>query len=62
MNTDVAIELIRFCPSCGARLEAASFQQEYWVAEERHVVCWCAPCGLMCTIVLGALVGTEPEH
>lgn len=54
--------MIGFCPGCGARLEAASFQQEYWVAQDRHMVCWCAACHLMCTVVVGALVGTEPEH
>jgi hypothetical protein len=50
---------VRFCPGCGAEPE---FVQEYWVAADRHVVCWCAACDLMCTVVLGALVGTEPEH
>lgn len=54
---------IAFCPGCGASLAGASFAQEYWVAADRHVVCWCAACGLMCTVVLtAALVGTEPEH
>lgn len=51
--------MIRCCPGCGAEPE---FVQEYWVAEDRHVVLWCAGCGLMCTVVLGTLVGTEPEH
>jgi len=51
--------LVRFCPACGA---APAFVQEYWVAADRHVVCWCAECELMCTVVVGALVGTEPEH
>ena len=31
------------------------------MAADRHVVCWCAACDLMCTVVLGALVGTEPR-
>ena len=39
-----------------------AFVQEYWVAADRHVVCWCAACDLMCTVVVGALVGTEPDH
>ena len=51
---------MRFCPGCGRG--DPDFVQEYWVAADRHVVCWCAGCGLMCTVVLGALVGTEPEH
>jgi Rieske [2Fe-2S] domain len=32
------VELVRFCPACGA---APAFVQEYWVAADRHVVCWC---------------------
>ncbi|MDN5857166.1 MAG: hypothetical protein L0H84_00960 [Pseudonocardia sp.] len=56
------MDVIEFCPGCGAALGEASFRQEYWVARDRHVMCWCAACHLMCTIVLGALVGTEPEH
>ena len=47
---------MRFCPACGA---APAFVQEYWVAADRHVVCWCAACELMRTVVVGALVGTE---
>jgi hypothetical protein len=54
------VDVVRFCPGCGRGDPA--FVQEYWVAADRHVVCWCAGCGLMCTVVLGALVGTEPEH
>ncbi|MGD9526501.1 hypothetical protein [Pseudonocardia sp.] len=50
---------VRFCPACAAE---ATFVQEYWVARDRHLVLWCASCGLTCTVVLGALVGTEPEH
>lgn len=53
---------IGFCPGCGAQLAEASFLQEYWVAQDRHILCWCAACGLTCTVVLGALVGTEPKH
>jgi hypothetical protein len=49
---------VRFCPACGA---APAFVQEYWVAADRHVG-WCAACELMCTVVVGALVGTEPDH
>jgi uncharacterized Zn finger protein len=52
-------EGIRYCPGCGA---APEFVQEYWVARDRHVVLWCAGCGLMCTVILGTLIGTEPEH
>ncbi len=25
-------------------------------------VCWCAACDLTCTVVLGVLVGTGPDH
>jgi len=50
---------VRFFPACGA---APAFVQEYWLAADRHVVCWCADCDLMCTVVFGGLVGTEPEH
>jgi hypothetical protein len=53
---------VSFCPGCGAPLAEASFLQEYWVAQDRHILCWCAACDLTCTVVLGALVGTEPEH
>jgi len=53
---------VKFCPCCGARLGEAAFVQEYWVAQDRHVVCWCPECSVMCTVVLGRLVGTEPEH
>jgi hypothetical protein len=52
------MELIRFCPACGVE---PAFVQEYWMAADRHVVCWCAACDLMCTVVLGTLVGTEPR-
>jgi hypothetical protein len=54
--------VVNFCPGCGAALADAAFVQEYWVAQDRHVVCWCPACALMCTVVLGPLVGTEPEH
>jgi len=53
------VDVINYCPGCGV---APEFVQEYWVADDRHVVLWCARCGLMCTVILGALVGTEPEH
>ncbi len=53
------VDLIKYCPACGAEPE---FVQEYWVAADRHIVCWCAACDLMCTVALGALVGTEPDH
>jgi hypothetical protein len=53
-------EPVRFCPGCGR--PEPDFVQEYWVADARHLVCWCAGCGLMCTVVLGSMVGTEPEH
>ncbi len=53
------MDVVRFCPACGAEPE---FVQEYWVAADRHIVCWCASCDLTCTVVLGSLVGTEPEH
>jgi hypothetical protein len=53
---------VGFCPGCGAPLDDAAFVQEYWVAADRHVLCWCPACSLMCTVVLGTLVGTEPEH
>jgi hypothetical protein len=50
---------VAVCPECGA---VPAFVQEYWVAADRHVVCWCAACELMCTVVVGALVGTGPDH
>ena len=66
MNTDAKSGVksgvkseVKYCPACAAE---ATFVQEYWVASDRHVVLWCAGCGLTCTVVLGALVGTEPEH
>jgi uncharacterized Zn finger protein len=50
---------VRFCPGCGTE---AGFVQEFWVAADRHLLLWCGACGLTCTVVLGPLVGTEPEH
>ena len=65
----------RFCPGCGAGLHeglapggdarhaAASLVQEFWVGADRHFLCWCAGCGMLCTVVLSArLVSHEPEH
>ena len=46
----------------GQDIVAPAYVQEYRVAADRHVVCWCAACDLMCTVVVGALVGTEPDH
>jgi hypothetical protein len=54
---------VGYCPGCGAALEGAAFVQEFWAGSDRHFVCWCAACSLMCTVVLSPhLVGTEPEH
>lgn len=55
---------MRFCPGCGHPLaDPSAFTQELWTGADRHVVCWCPGCDLMCTVVLGPhLVGTEPEH
>ena len=54
---------MRFCPACGSALADAAFVQEFWVAADRHFVCWCAACELMCTVVVARrLVGTEPDH
>ena len=53
-----------FCPGCGASLAGdAAFVQEFWAGEDRNFLCWCARCGLMCTVVIGArLVSHEPSH
>jgi len=56
------VGVIGFCPGCGTPLDGASFVQEFWLGGDRHFLCWCASCRLMCTVVIGALVGTEPEH
>jgi hypothetical protein len=55
---------VTFCPGCGASLDtAASFVQEFWAGSDRHFLCWCAGCELMCTVVVGPrLVSHEPEH
>ncbi len=53
---------VTFCPGCGAALGGAAFVQEFWSGEDRHFLCWCDGCSLMCTVIIGALVGTEPEH
>ena len=55
---------MRFCPVCGADLHAGlSFVQEFWVADERDFLGWCAACGAMTTVVVApAVVGHEPEH
>jgi hypothetical protein len=55
------VELIRYCPGCGAALTA--FVQEFWAGQDRNFLCWCAGCSLMCTVVVSPhLVATEPEH
>lgn len=54
---------VRHCPGCGSALDDAAFVQEFWSGADRHFVCWCAGCRLMCTVVVAPhLVGTEPEH
>ncbi len=65
---------VRFCPGCGAALDGSSsgadarradaaLVQEFWVARDRHFLCWCAACGMMSTVVLAeSLVSHEPEH
>ena len=54
---------VRFCPGCGASLADSSLVQEFWVAADRHFLCWCAGCGMLSTVVLAAaLVSHEPEH
>jgi hypothetical protein len=55
-------DTVSYCPGCGAALGEAAFVQEFWSGADRHFLCWCAACELMCTVVIGALVGTEPEH
>jgi hypothetical protein len=53
-----------FLPGCGACLRAgAAFVQEFWAGEDRNFLCWCAGCGLMCTVVISSrLVSDQPEH
>lgn len=52
--------VVGHCPGCGAEL---AFVQEFWAADDRHFLCWCAGCELMCTVVVSPqLVATEPEH
>lgn len=54
---------VNHCPGCGAALSGDSLVQEYWVARDRHFLCWCAGCGMLSTVVLAAqLVSHEPEH
>jgi hypothetical protein len=37
--------------------------REFWAGEELNFLCWCAGCGLMCTVVVSSrLVSHEPEH
>ncbi len=53
-----------FCPGCAAALDdPAAFVQEFWVGADRHFLCWCVRCELLCTVVIAAqLVSHEPEH
>lgn len=53
-----------FCPACGAGLDdPRAFVQEYWSADDQHFFCWCARCGVMCTVTLREQVlSYEPEH
>ena len=55
---------MNFCPVCGADLrDGASFVQEFWVAQERDFLGWCASCTTMSSVVLApTVVGHEPEH
>ncbi|RZT87073.1 hypothetical protein EV383_3980 [Pseudonocardia sediminis] len=54
---------VGFCPGCGTPLGDAGLVQEFWVADDRHFLCWCASCSLLSTVVLpAALISHEPEH
>jgi len=36
---------------------------EFRAGHDRNFLCWCAGCGLMCTVVVSPrLVSHEPEH
>jgi hypothetical protein len=58
------VATVRHCPGCGATLaDPRALVQEFWSGADRHFLCWCAACELMCTVVLSPhVVGTEPEH
>jgi hypothetical protein len=55
---------VGFCPGCGADLSSGTgFVQEFWSGEDQNFLCWCAGCGLMCTVVISArLLSHEPGH
>jgi hypothetical protein len=54
---------VGFCPGCGSTLaDPGAFLQEYWTGADRQFVIWCPSCNLTCTITLGPLTATEPEH
>lgn len=56
--------LASYCPACGADLDdERAFVQEYWSADDQHFFCWCARCGVMCTVMVSEqVVSYEPEH
>jgi hypothetical protein len=55
---------VTYCPGCGASLDdGAAFVQEFWAGDDRNFLCWCAGCGLICTVVISPRVTShEPEH
>jgi hypothetical protein len=52
----------RFCPMCGASLDRG-LTSEWWVAEERVFLTWCAACHWTGNVVLfDRAIIEEPEH
>lgn len=55
---------VRFCPVCGDGLDnPQGFVVEYWKAEDRMFLCWCARCFELSSVCLPQrVIAYEPEH
>lgn len=52
----------KFCPMCGSSLDGG-LTSEWWVAEERVFLTWCASCHWTGNVVLfDRAIIEEPEH
>jgi len=53
----------KFCPMCGASLGEDGITTEYWTADCRNFMTWCASCHWFGEVVrFGMVVITEAEH
>jgi hypothetical protein len=53
----------RFCPMCGQPVDHGGISTEYWTADVRVFMTWCASCGWFGEVVRFDRVTTsEPEH